>query len=274
MDEPAASAAGRGATPQTGLAADRQAIHTALADCARLADENRPAELVALFTPDCQVRFGRANRLGNRAELLAYLRSALRRYPATSHLLGIPAITPTGPYSADVVTTVRAWHRRADGGETVLHGRYVDRFVRTGDTWLIASRELQVAGAQGHDGALIPIPRADSGEPAAADDGQVIVAGWIDWAAEHRDLALACFREVTGPSLAEPGCLDYTMTADAVDPQRIHVFERWRRAADLTEHLASGHIADFRARTASLTRLGRGLNRYRVDAAEPMGSSR
>ena len=82
---------------------------------------------------------------------------------------------------------------------------------------------------------------------AAADDGQVIVAGWIDWAAEHRDLALACFREVTGPSLAEPGCLDYTMTADAADPQRIHVFERWRRAADLAEHLASGHIADFRA---------------------------
>ncbi|MFI0447391.1 putative quinol monooxygenase [Actinomadura sp. 6N118] len=117
-----------------------------------------------------------------------------------------------------------------------------------------------------------PTPAARA-EPRQSGE-EVIVAGWIDWAPEDRHRALECFLEATGPTLAEPGCLAYTVTPDPGDPRRLHVFERWRSAASLDEHLATEHIATFRARSASLTRIGRGLYRYRVVDGEPMSSSR
>lgn len=103
---------------------------------------------------------------------------------------------------------------------------------------------------------------------------QVIVAGWIDWAPEHRDEVLKYFQEVTAASLAEPGCLAYVMTGDVRNPCRVHVFERWTGAAALQAHLDTPHIRSFRERTAHLTRVARQLGRYRVTAAEPMTSQR
>lgn len=245
-------------------------ISRTLADCARHADENRPDAQVRHFTEDCRVVYSPGHPLNGRTELLGALRATLAKYRATSHLLGQPVITLTGPTMATAVTTVQAWHRRAsDGTDMVLHGRYADQLVLVGTRWLIATRELQIAGAAGREESdLSPLPRA------SVADEQVIVAGWIDWDPAHRDLALKCFHHAAEPTLAEPGCLDYTMTADATNPERIRVFERWVDDDSLELHLTTAHIAAFREQTASLTKLGRSLNRFRVHDVRPMGSRR
>ena len=99
---------------------------------------------------------------------------------------------------------------------------------------------------------------------------EIVVAGWIDWEPAHRDQALAHLRDATGPTRAEPGCLDYAMTADPDDERRIRVFERWASARDLEEHLRTPHIAAFRAASAGLIRLDRSLHRFAVAAADVM----
>jgi quinol monooxygenase YgiN len=37
---------------------------------------------------------------------------------------------------------------------------------------------------------------------------------------------------------AEPGCLEYAMTVDPVDPTRVILFERWADQASLDAHMA------------------------------------
>ena len=93
---------------------------------------------------------------------------------------------------------------------------------------------------------------------------EVIVAGWIDWDPAHRDQALAALREAARHSRAEPGCLDYAMTADPDDDGRIRVFERWVSRRALEEHLRTEHIAAFRAAAAGLVRRDRLLRTFEV----------
>jgi quinol monooxygenase YgiN len=100
---------------------------------------------------------------------------------------------------------------------------------------------------------------------------EIVVAGWIDWEPAHRDTALAHLREAARHSRAEPGCLDYSMTADPDDERRIRVFERWSSAEALDEHLRTPHIAAFRAATADLVRLDRSLDRIVIASHGPVG---
>ena len=67
-----------------------------------------------------------------------------------------------GPrYSATAQSAVIAWHRRNDGSEWTLYGRYVDRWTRTEAGWRLAERELRAAGAVGRDDRqLLPLGRA------------------------------------------------------------------------------------------------------------------
>jgi quinol monooxygenase YgiN len=41
-----------------------------------------------------------------------------------------------------------------------------------------------------------------------------------------------------------PGCLDFAVSADPVDPARVNVFERWARPEDLDAFRASGDADD------------------------------
>lgn len=100
---------------------------------------------------------------------------------------------------------------------------------------------------------------------------EIVIAGWIDWEPAHRDVALARLREAVPHSRAEPGCLDYSMTADPDDERRIRVFERWISAEALDDHLRTPHIAAFRAATAGLVRLDRSLQRLVIESSGPMG---
>lgn len=67
----------------------------------------------------------------------------------------------------------------------------------------------------------------------------VIVGGSFEIKADERDEFLAGRLEGMRASRSEPGCLEYTMSADPIDPGRVVLFERWADQASLDAHLAA-----------------------------------
>ncbi|WP_205877924.1 putative quinol monooxygenase [Mycobacterium camsae] len=63
----------------------------------------------------------------------------------------------------------------------------------------------------------------------------VIVAGFITVDPPRRDNYLASCAEVTRQARRAPGCLDFAITPDPLDPGRVDIFERWvsQRAVDM-----------------------------------------
>jgi quinol monooxygenase YgiN len=61
----------------------------------------------------------------------------------------------------------------------------------------------------------------------------LIIAGHllVD-AADRDDYVEACVRVVEA-ARAAPGCLDFSITADSLEPTRVTVYERWRNEDDL-----------------------------------------
>ena len=107
----------------------------------------------------------------------------------------------------------------------------------------------------------------------AADDREVVVAGWIDFDPRDRNAALDAFAVVVAASRQEPGCIDYAFTPDPDVPGRVRVFEHWVSDAALTEHLTLPHVQALRGEIAGLTRTGRQMTHHTVAVSRPMGSA-
>jgi quinol monooxygenase YgiN len=72
----------------------------------------------------------------------------------------------------------------------------------------------------------------------------VIVAGHIVVDPQQRESYLAGCVSVVEQAREAPGCLDFAITADLVDPGRIVVFERWESQADVEAFRGSGPSDD------------------------------
>ena len=68
----------------------------------------------------------------------------------------------------------------------------------------------------------------------------VIVSGHLIVDPEQREPYLADCVSVVEEARKAPGCLDFTIAADLVDPDRINVFERWESQADVEAFRGSG----------------------------------
>ena len=68
----------------------------------------------------------------------------------------------------------------------------------------------------------------------------VIVAGYIVVEPLQRDSYLAECTDVVRQARQAPGCLDYAISADLLDPGRIDVFERWESQAAVDAFRGSG----------------------------------
>lgn len=68
----------------------------------------------------------------------------------------------------------------------------------------------------------------------------VIVAGHLQVNPVDRDSYLSGCAEVVRQARRAPGCLDFALSADLVDPGRINVFERWRSQASVEAFRGSG----------------------------------
>ena len=68
----------------------------------------------------------------------------------------------------------------------------------------------------------------------------LIVAGHLILDPEQRGVYLADCVSVVDGARGAPGCLDFAITADLVDPSRINVFELWESQADVDAFRGSG----------------------------------
>ena len=64
--------------------------------------------------------------------------------------------------------------------------------------------------------------------------------------------AEAAFAEVVPPTHAEEGCVLFAVHRVAGDPDRFVLIERWTSREALDAHLATPHLAAFRARGAGI----------------------
>ena len=68
----------------------------------------------------------------------------------------------------------------------------------------------------------------------------IIVSGWLRVAAADRAPYLESCREVIVATRAAPGCIDFHLSADPIDDERINVFEQWESAAAVEAFRGSG----------------------------------
>jgi quinol monooxygenase YgiN len=100
-------------------------------------------------------------------------------------------------------------------------------------------------------------------------DDMLIVAGTFTVDPERRNEFLAGRVEAIRTSRGERGCLQYAMSADAVDPAVVRLFEIWSSREDLKAHLE-------RARSETPTEdgvpvLGAELKMYVEAQEQPFG---
>lgn len=75
----------------------------------------------------------------------------------------------------------------------------------------------------------------------------VIVAGCLRVAPESRAAYVAGCVTVVTAARSAPGCLDFCVAADLVDPGRVNVYERWESAAAVAAFRGSGPDDDQQA---------------------------
>jgi quinol monooxygenase YgiN len=56
----------------------------------------------------------------------------------------------------------------------------------------------------------------------------IIIAGYTVTESDKRDAAVKAFADMVKRARQYDGCLDLSMSADSVDPDRINLFECWR----------------------------------------------
>ena len=61
----------------------------------------------------------------------------------------------------------------------------------------------------------------------------VIIAGHAELDAADRDRYVTAHQDLVRRARQAAGCLDAAITADALDPARVDVFERWQSEEDL-----------------------------------------
>jgi quinol monooxygenase YgiN len=89
----------------------------------------------------------------------------------------------------------------------------------------------------------------------------LIIAGHLVVSPKERDGYVAECGTVVQVALEAPGCLDFSITADSVDPSRIRIFERWESEEQLLEFRGSGPSD---AQQAAI--LGADVRRYGVSS--------
>ncbi len=72
----------------------------------------------------------------------------------------------------------------------------------------------------------------------------LIVCGHLVLDPADRDAHLVASADAIRLARQAPGCLDFAVSADPVDPARVNVFERWASSDDLDAFRSSGDPGD------------------------------
>jgi hypothetical protein len=139
---------------------DREQIRELVYAYSHFADTAN-SEILDLFTEDCVFDLGpgAGGTIKGRDRLAAFLRGEYESPPGeifggrvirrTSHHNPNVTITFQGADTAELVTSLAAWHLLDDGSEPVLWGYYDDVVVRTEQGWKFKNRVFRVYGDDG-----------------------------------------------------------------------------------------------------------------------------
>ena len=75
----------------------------------------------------------------------------------------------------------------------------------------------------------------------------IIVAGHLTVAPDNRDAFLADAVTVITAARDAPGCVDFHLSADPIDPARINIFEQWDSTDAVEAFRGSGPSSDQQA---------------------------
>jgi quinol monooxygenase YgiN len=93
----------------------------------------------------------------------------------------------------------------------------------------------------------------------------IIVSGWLKVAPGERAAYLHGCRVVMEAARSSPGCRDFHLSADPIEPDRINVVERWDSVADVEAFRGSGPSGDQQAAI-----LDAEVVQYEVASAQPL----
>lgn len=91
----------------------------------------------------------------------------------------------------------------------------------------------------------------------------IIVSGKLYVDADARDEYLRECVDAIEAARVAPGCLDFTLSADLVEPGRINVYERWESDELLLQFRGSGPSSEQTARIRAAE-----VAKYRISAVE------
>lgn len=91
----------------------------------------------------------------------------------------------------------------------------------------------------------------------------IIIAGklWVD--AADRDAYLAGCSSIVEQARAAVGCLDFALSADSIEPDRINVYERWETDEDLVRFRDAGPAPEPAAQIRDAE-----VSKYRISGVE------
>ncbi|MGX7925607.1 putative quinol monooxygenase [Tsuneonella sp. HG094] len=98
----------------------------------------------------------------------------------------------------------------------------------------------------------------------------ILVLGTVKLAPERLEGARAAMERMVTASRVEPGCIAYGYGQDMLDPNTIHVVEKWRDRAALDAHFATPHMAEWRRVMGELGLSGRDLQVFTADEGQPI----
>ncbi|SCL28554.1 Quinol monooxygenase YgiN [Micromonospora nigra] len=90
-----------------------------------------------------------------------------------------------------------------------------------------------------------------------------IVAGTLYVDPAERDDYLASCEEVVRQARSAPGCVDFAISGDLVEPGRINVYERWESDEQLLDFRGSGPD---REQTVAI--MGAEVHKFRISTVE------
>ncbi|WP_066695931.1 putative quinol monooxygenase [Sphingobium amiense] len=98
----------------------------------------------------------------------------------------------------------------------------------------------------------------------------LLIVGTIRLPAANLEAARPFMKKMVEASLAEDGCIEYNYAEDVIEPGLIHVQELWSDQTAFDRHVATAHLAEWRAAGAQLGIGDRKLRMYEVGASRPL----
>lgn len=92
----------------------------------------------------------------------------------------------------------------------------------------------------------------------------IIVSGSIWVAPARRDAFVAASLEAVVAARSAPGCLDFVVSADPIEPDRVNVYERWETDAAVETFRGEGPGPDL---TSDIVRAE--VSRYDISSTGP-----